>query len=178
MTNLKDRTLWKHLERSSATPEIAAMVAPRMLIIDRGGADAEGEYRRARPFFEKTNAGEAIRYSGKNGQHQAPGTAAIEMFDEALHPDVPQPISPPLVTADPEPFFTIAGNQFAQWQARYRNLAIEAYADRDRAPETRHELDRQISALYCAKLRAVSRHRRPLSSGFRRNGGPERQSLR
>ncbi len=109
------------------------MIAPRALVIDRGGTDARGEYQRARSFFEKTNAAAAIRFSSERDQQHGPTTAAIELFDEVLHPDVQWPISAPQTPADPEPFFAIANAQFSQWQARYRNLAIEAYAARDQS---------------------------------------------
>lgn len=127
----EDRILWKHLERFGDA-EIAAASAPRALVIDRGGPGVEGEYQRARRLFEQSGAAGAIRYSGERDQQHGPTTAAIELFDETLHPDVQWPISAPQPPADPEPFYAIANAQFSQWQARYRNLAMEAYADRGR----------------------------------------------
>lgn len=126
-----DRILWKHLEQFGDA-EIAAAIAPRALVIDRGGPAVAAEFQRARSLFEKAGAGQAIRYSGERDQKDGPTTAAIELFDETLHPDVQWPISAPLPPPDPEPFYAIANAQFSQWQARYRNLAMEAYAVRER----------------------------------------------
>ena len=127
----EDRILWKHLQHFGDA-EIAAAIAPRALVIDRGGANVLGEYQRARALFAKANAPAAIRYSSERDQQNGPTTAAIEMFDEILHPNVQWLISAPQAPLDPEPFFAIANAQFSQWQARYRNLAMEAYAERDR----------------------------------------------
>lgn len=127
----EDRILWKHLERFGDA-EIAALIAPRALVIDRGGPSAEGEFLRARPFFEKAQAAGALRYSRERDQQDGPSTAAIELFDEALYPDVHWSIPAVLPPADAETFFAISNAQFSQWQARYRNLAMEAYAARDR----------------------------------------------
>ena len=127
----EDRILWKHLERFGDA-EIAALIAPRALVIDRGGPGAEAEFLRARPYFERTQAAGALRYSRERDQQDGPSTAAIELFDEALYPDVHWSIPAVLPPADPETFFAIANAQFSQWQARYRNLAMEAYAARDR----------------------------------------------
>ncbi|HUQ95758.1 MAG TPA: prolyl oligopeptidase family serine peptidase [Bryobacteraceae bacterium] len=127
----EDRILWKHLQRFGDA-EIASFIAPRALVIDRGGRGVVEEYQRARRLFERANAAAAIRYSGERDQQHGPATAAIELFDEVLHPDVQWPISAPQAPPDPEPFYAIANAQFSQWQARYRNLAMEAYGERDR----------------------------------------------
>lgn len=126
----EDRILWKHLERFGDA-EIAALVAPRALIIDRGGPGVQSEFLRARPFFERAKAAASIRYSGERDQQHGPSTAALELFDEVLYPDVHWLISPPQAPYDPETFFAVATGQFSQWQARFRNLAMEAYAARD-----------------------------------------------
>jgi len=123
----EDRILWKQMERFGDA-EIAAAIAPRALVIDRGGPDVLGEYQRARALFAQANAAAAIRYSGEQDQQDGPTTAAIELFDEILHPDVQWPISAPQTPVDPEPFYAIANAQFSQWQARYRGLARRAAA--------------------------------------------------
>ncbi len=127
----EDRILWKHLERFGDA-EIAALIAPHALVIDRGGPGAAAEFLRARPFFEKAKAAGAIRYSSERDQQDGPSTAAIEWFDEALYPNVHWSIPAVQAPADAETFFAISNAQFSQWQARYRNLALEAYAARDR----------------------------------------------
>jgi dienelactone hydrolase len=127
----EDRMLWKHLE-GFGDAEIAAAIAPRALVIDRGGPEVLTEYQRARTLFEQARAGTAIRYIGEVDQQHGPTTAAIELFDEILNPDVQWIISAPQAPVDPEPLYAIANAQFSQWQARYRNLAMEAYAERDR----------------------------------------------
>jgi len=126
----EDRIVWKHLERFGDA-EVAAMIAPRALVVDRGGPGAQSEFERAQPFFEKAGAPGALRFIGERDQQHGPSTAAIERFDEVLYPDVHWLISPPQAPHDPEIFLAIANAQFAQWQARYRNLAMEAYAFRD-----------------------------------------------
>jgi len=130
----EDRILWNHLERFGDA-EIAAMIAPRAMLIDRGGAYVQEEYARARTYFERAGAGGALRYSGERDQEHGPTTAALERFDEVLHPDIHWMISPPQSPQDPEPLLAIANAQFAQWQARFRNLAMEAYARRGAATE-------------------------------------------
>jgi len=127
----EDRMLWKHLERSGDA-EVAAAIAPRALVIDRGGPEVLSEFERARTLFDQAGAVQAIRCIGEADQVHGPATAAIERFDEVLHPDVEWIISAPQTPHDPEPFYAIANAQFSQWQARYRNIAIEAYAERDR----------------------------------------------
>jgi cephalosporin-C deacetylase-like acetyl esterase len=126
----EDRIIWKHLERFGDA-EIAAMIAPRALVVDRGGPQVHSEIQRALPFFERFSAPAALRFIGERDQQHGPSTAAIELFDEILHPDIHWLISPPQPPLDPEPFLAIANAQFSQWQARYRNLAMEAYAERD-----------------------------------------------
>ena len=132
----EDRILWKHLERFGDA-EIAAMIAPRALVIDRGGPHVGREFQRALSLFAKAGAPGAARYIGERDQQHGPSAAAIERFDEILHPDVQWLISAPLPPHDPELFHAIANAQFSQWQARFRNLAMEAYAARDaRPPDT------------------------------------------
>ncbi|HWB97389.1 MAG TPA: dienelactone hydrolase family protein [Bryobacteraceae bacterium] len=160
----EDRIVWKHLKRFGDA-EIAGMIAPRALVIDRGGPDAKDEFLRAVSFFEKANAAAAIRYSAERDQQHGPSTAAIDLFDEVLHPDVHWPISLPQPPADPEPFFAIANAQFSQWQARYRNLAMQAYAARDQRwqPDT-SSIDRYrrwSKAKYEAFLDIVGRYPAP-----------------
>jgi dienelactone hydrolase len=130
----EDRILWKSLERFGDA-EIASMIAPRALLIDRGGPLAQSEFERARKLFERAGAGPRLRYIAERDQLQGPSTAAIELFDEVLHPDIHWLISPPQPPQDPEIFLAIANAQFSQWQARYRNLAMEAYAFRDSLPQ-------------------------------------------
>jgi dienelactone hydrolase len=125
-----DRILWKHLERFGDA-EIAGMIAPRAVVIDRGGEEVEREVLRTRAFFERANAPEALRLITEQDQQHGPSTAAIELFDEVLHPDVHWLISAPQPPHDAEFLLSIANAQFAQWQARYRNLAMESYAARD-----------------------------------------------
>lgn len=126
----EDRIIWKHLQRFGDA-EIAAMIAPRALVIDRGGPGVQSEFARARPFFDRAGATATLRFIGERDQQSGPSTAAIERFDEILYPDVHWIISPPQPPQDPEVFLAIANAQFAEWQARYRNLAMEAYAFRD-----------------------------------------------
>ena len=83
------------------------------------------------PFFDRAGATATLRFIGERDQQSGPSTAAIERFDEILYPDVHWIISPPQPPQDPEVFLAIDNAQFAEWQARYRNLAMEAYAFRD-----------------------------------------------
>jgi dienelactone hydrolase len=126
----EDRILWKHLERFGDA-EIAAMIAPRALVIDRGGPEVKREFERTRAFFARAGAPDAPRLVTERDQQHGPSTAAIESFDEALYPDVHWLISAPQPPQDPEFLLSIANAQFAQWQARYRNLAMESYASRE-----------------------------------------------
>ncbi|MCC6585829.1 MAG: acetylxylan esterase [Bryobacterales bacterium] len=126
----EDRIIWKHMERFGDA-EVAAMVTPRALVIDRGGENVKPEFERAQQYFRKADAPNAIRYIGERDQQHGPSTAAIERFDEVLHPDVQWMISPPQPPYDPELFYSVSNAQFSQWQARFRNLALEAYAYRD-----------------------------------------------
>ena len=126
----EDRILWKHLERFGDA-EIAGMIAPRAVVVDRGGSGVQSEVERSRPFFERVNAAAALRFIGERDQENGPSTAAIELFDANLHPDIHWMISPPQPPQDPEPLMAIANAQFSQWQARFRNLAMEAYTARE-----------------------------------------------
>ena len=170
----EDRVLWKHLEHFGDA-EIASAIAPRSLIIDRGGPDVLREFQRARALFERANAGTAIRYSAERDQEDGPSTAAIELFDEILHPNVQWIISAPQIPLDPEPFFAIANAQFAQWQARYRNLAMEAYAERDRRwkPDTSSTSNFQRWSQPLKELFLDTMGRYPATSGL-----PEARSVR
>jgi len=113
----EDRILWKHLERFGDA-DIAGIVAPRALVIDRGGPDVLGEYQRARAYFEQANAAAAIRFSGERDQQNGPTTAAIELFDEILHPTSMAHFrsSEPGRSAA---FLRHCQRPVPQWQARY-----------------------------------------------------------
>ena len=126
----EDRILWKHLERFGDA-EMAAMIAPRALVVDRGGPEVESEVQRARVYFERAGASDALRLIDKSEQQRGLSKTAIEEIDAILHPAVQRLIPTPPAPQDPEIFFAIANAQFSQWQARYRNLAMEAYAYRD-----------------------------------------------
>src|SRR5262249_25113113 len=103
----EDRIIWKHLERFGDA-EIAAMIAPRSLVIDRGGPRVESEFARTRAFFDRAGETAALRFIGERDQESGPSTAAIERFDEILYPDVHWIISPPQPPHDPEVFLAIA----------------------------------------------------------------------
>ena len=139
----EDRTLWRHLLQFGDA-EVAAMIADRPLLIDGGGPHARSEFERAQQYYERSGAREAIRFfpdaqaaSGNAGLTAAARDALVR----TLAPTVPA--SPlPRQHFDAREVARIANAQFTQWQARYRNLALEAYATRDERwkPDT-HSLE-------------------------------------
>jgi dienelactone hydrolase len=167
----EDRILWKHLA-SFGDAEIAGSIAPRALLIDRGGPRVLDEFRRAQGYFEQANSAPALRYSGERDQQHGPSTAALESFDETLHPSVEWIISAPQTPPDPEPFYAIANAQFSQWQARYRNLAMEAYAEREHAGKPTYEQYLDTVGRYPAapgdlQARSVQIYDEPGFAGYR-----------
>jgi len=126
----EDRILWKHLERFGDA-DIAGIVAPRALVIDRGGPDVLGEYQRARAYFEQANAAAAIRFSGERDQQNGPPRRPSNYLTRSCIPTS----NGHFRSSDARrsaAFLRIANAQFSQWQARYRNLAMEAYAEREK----------------------------------------------
>jgi dienelactone hydrolase len=122
----EDRTLWRHLIRFGDA-EIAAMIAPRALIVDRG-IDAVAESRKASAYYARAGKQNAFVMSSSDGD-------ALNALAAVLSPGAAVPANfTSAISA--EQLAKIANAQFAQWQARLRNVAMEAFAVRESAWRT------------------------------------------
>ena len=101
------------------------MVAPRALVIDRGGPGAENEFLRARPFFEDAKAAAVIR-------RNAAKLAATDRIEVLASSALALPRSEPfdLILADP-PYAVGSGTAVARavadagWLARGGWMSVE-----------------------------------------------------
>lgn len=116
----EDRMIWNHL-REFGDAQIADLIAPRPLWIEGGGPGAKREFAQIRQSHAK------LLTPGEGFTSMAASFGADEPKENA-----------PDQLMDAEECARIANAQFSQWQARYRNLAIEAYAVRETAwqPDT------------------------------------------
>ena len=114
----EDRALWGHLRRFGDA-EIARMAGPGVVGISGGGTGLREE-------FAKIPAGQARLLAGAGF-----GPEALDWLKERLQPPPVAATGETAVRMDPDRVGAIANAQFSGWQARYRNLAIEAYAERD-----------------------------------------------
>ncbi|HZT33225.1 MAG TPA: prolyl oligopeptidase family serine peptidase [Bryobacteraceae bacterium] len=114
----EDRTVWSLLVRFGDA-EIARMAAPRPLAVSGGGPRVRDEFARIQSSSARLLSGQGI--------HEA----ALAWLAGVLRPPAASsaPASP--VRMDADDVAAIANAQFSAWQARYRNLAMEAYAGRD-----------------------------------------------
>lgn len=139
----EDRAIWNMAERFGDA-EIGALVAPRRLAIEGGGPGAREEFERLRAHYQRHGAAGQVTLSA------APKAAAA---------------APPKL--DPERTARIANAQFAQWQARFRNLAMEAYTTREAAWRTEaasaEEFERWVQPKREAYFDLTGRY--PASSG-------------
>jgi len=137
----EDRMLWGHL-LEFGDAEIGALVAPRRLILDAGAGAARVESERvsrARREAERLQAvyatlGQPAALDFWSDPYPAPGFsgAALTRLRAILSPppaSAPETAPPPRL--DPDREARIANAQFSQWQARFRNLALETYARRE-----------------------------------------------
>lgn len=111
----EDRMIWNHL-REFGDAQIAGLIAPRPLWIDGGGSHVQQEF---------------ARIDRRHAKLFTPGTGIISL-SSALSGGEPKANMPDRLM-DADECARIANAQFSQWQARYRNLAIEAYAVRESA---------------------------------------------
>ncbi len=116
----EDRIVWNLLRRFGDA-EIASLIAPRDLLIAGGGPGAAAEFARVRnPHAQMLSENEAVALFCRRT-----GAGAV------------QPSKPDRLM-DPDRISEIRNAQFSQWQARYRNAALESYAVREAAwkPDT------------------------------------------
>jgi dienelactone hydrolase len=123
----EDRTLWKQLVRFGDA-EVAAMIAPRVLIVDRG-VNAEAETNKAADYFRRAGNGGALHVASSNRD-------ALAALADVLRPAANPAPAEYDGTFPAEELAKIANTQFAHWQARFRNLAMEAFAIRESAWRT------------------------------------------
>lgn len=125
----EDRTLWKHLVRFGDA-EVAGMIAPRALIIDGAVPGTDIEIRRAEGYYARAGGTRPIRAT--SGNAGSISDEAIAALAKVMNPARPTAAD---YTAElpPERLAQIANTQFQHWQARLRNLAMEAYAVRQAA---------------------------------------------
>ncbi len=110
----EDRTVWQHLVRFGDA-EIARMVAPRPLAIAGGGPRVREEFARIQqPLATLIEPNGALNW--------------LKSVLPAPAVTMPAAVRIPI---DPIQVAAIANARFSAWQARYRNLALEAYAGRD-----------------------------------------------
>ncbi|HEU0138462.1 MAG TPA: dienelactone hydrolase family protein, partial [Bryobacteraceae bacterium] len=122
----EDRTLWKHLIRFGDA-EVAGMIAPRALIIDGAVPGTDTEIRRAEGYYARTGEVRPIRATSANAGSIS--NEAIAALAKVLNPASPA-AADYTAALPPERLAQIANTQFQYWQARLRNLAMEAYAVR------------------------------------------------
>jgi dienelactone hydrolase len=123
----EDRTLWKQLVRFGDA-EVAAMIAPRALIVDRG-VNAEAETKKAADYFRRAGNGRALHVEPSNDD-------ALARLATVLRPGANPAVAEYDGTISAEQLAKIANTKFAHWQARLRNLAMEAFALRESAWRT------------------------------------------
>ena len=119
----EDRTLWRHLIRFGDA-EIAYMAAPRTLILTSNAS------ANARAEFEKVRALDARLRAVDGASWVADVPAASKRLDAVLNPPSVPATSAITLRLDTDKIAAIANAQFSQWQAYFKNLAMEAYAVR------------------------------------------------
>ena len=146
----EDRTLWGHLVRFGDA-EIGAMVAPRVLIVASGGkAEAKDEFDRVKSLYAKLGMPDAAQWL----PDAEISDAVLKQLDDVLKPVAPPKTATFVLQLDPDRIGQIANAQFSQWQAYYRNLAMEAYATREAAWHTEASSVEQYQRWVQPKLRA------------------------
>jgi dienelactone hydrolase len=122
----EDRTLWKHLVRFGDA-EIAFMAAPRVLIVESAGnPEARPEFEKVRTLYGQLDAGSAIFWA-------ASPEAGWERLDAVLKPTAAPADRSSTLRLESDRVAQVANAQFTEWQAFYKNLAMEAYAVREAA---------------------------------------------
>jgi dienelactone hydrolase len=157
----EDRTLWRHL-LGFGDAEIGAMVAPRPLIVASGGkAQAKEEFERVRNLYAKSGAPDRAEWLPDAGFSEA----VWKRLDHVLNPVATPAMAASTLRLDADRIAQIANAQFSQWQALYRNLAMEAYAARDAAwstaPSSLAEYQRWVEPKRQAYLDVIGRYPDP-----------------
>jgi dienelactone hydrolase len=111
----EDRIVWSLLKHFGDA-EIASLIAPRDLVIAGGGPGATAEFKRVRnPHAQMASEGGGLElFCRRMGEEAARQSKSDRLMD-------------------PDRIAQIANAQFSQWQARYRNMALESYAIREAA---------------------------------------------
>ena len=123
----EDRMLWGHL-LNFGDAQIATLVAPRKLTI----VCNEGQERLDRVRTEVLRA----------TKHEHIEVLAYRTISQALGADRPATDTPSAIRLDPFKIAAIANQQFTEWQARFRNCAIECYRTREQWPVDTESVDR------------------------------------
>ncbi|PYV23149.1 MAG: hypothetical protein DMG27_16440 [Acidobacteria bacterium] len=122
----EDRTLWRQLIRFGDA-EIASMAAPRALIFASGKSpNGRNEFERVRSLYKRLGASDAAFWV-------ADLATASKCLDTVLNPPPARTIPAITLRLDSDKIAAIANAQFSEWQAYFKNLAMEAYAVRTAA---------------------------------------------